>query len=103
LIGPATTAVVPQASAVATTSPTSATNSSATTITIGPVQFGKAPKKSVVARKALPNGGSSTKFHQSKKTVSLKRAVAVVTKNAKIGVKQAKPTVRVAKISVKKK
>jgi large repetitive protein len=96
LIGP-TSAVTAQ-TLTAAASVSAASNAS----TIGPVA--KIAKKATVTKKALPNGGSSTKFHQSAKTANVKRTVAVATKHvAKPSAKQAKPSVKLAKIVVKKK
>jgi hypothetical protein len=106
---PTIIAIVPQSSAVATQTVTAAISvgtasspSPTTTVVAGPV--GKAVKKAVGTKKALPHGGSSTKFHQSKKTATLKRTVAVVTNHAaQPSVKQGKPSVQLTKIGVKKK
>ena len=42
-----------------------------------PRHHGKAAKKVVTSKKAVPHGGSSTKFHQTKQTADLKRSVAM--------------------------
>jgi hypothetical protein len=102
VIGPTTNSLALQSSAMTTLSGISAvkvsgtSSSSSTTAAPVPGPFSVVVKKAVGRKKALPDGGSSTTFHQSTKTAILKRTLAVATKHAKTSVKQ-------AKFSVKKK
>ena len=53
--------------------------SSAPSTTVSHKTHGKGAKKVVTSKKAVPHGGSSTKFHQTKPTAALKRSVAIIS------------------------
>jgi Bacterial Ig-like domain (group 3) len=61
---------------------------SSTTVT--KKSHGKASKKVVAPKHAVPHGGSSTKFHLSKKTAALKQAVTRVAKHTSVKTKKKK-------------
>ncbi len=58
------------------------------TITVAAEHHGKVAKKAASTKKVHPTGGSSTKFHQTKHSASLKRAVAAITQHATVKVKK---------------
>ena len=75
-----------------------------TTAAVASNGHGKVVKKAAASKKALPHGGSATKFHQSKHTASLKKSVAIVTEHVNASTKKKPAAVtKHAKVVVKKK
>jgi fibronectin-binding autotransporter adhesin len=70
------------ASPVAVSSLTTTATTGSATAVVGSTIKVKGGKKVVALKKALPHGGSTLKFHQTKHTASLTRSVALVAKHA---------------------